>query len=103
MIGRVITVVANLTLIPVIGYLGAAVATLLAYAGMMLISYWVGQYKYPVPYGKGVWGFLALAILLSAIVFYGFERNLYIGTLCLISYAVLAFGYLRKQIRTGRG
>lgn len=101
-IGGGITIVANLTLIPAIGYLGAAVATLLAYAGMMLISYWVGQYKYPVPYGKGVWGFLLLAVLLSAMVFYGFQRNLYIGTLCLISYAVLAFGYLRKQIRTGR-
>ena len=49
LIGGGITIVANLSLIPLWGYMGAAVATFLAYGGMMLLSLWIGQRKYPIP------------------------------------------------------
>ncbi len=49
-IGAVITIVANIVLIPEMGYHGAAWATLMAYVAMMLFSYLLGQKLHPVPY-----------------------------------------------------
>lgn len=49
-VGAVITLVLNFILIPVMGYMGAAWATLICYASMMVISYLVGQKYYPIAY-----------------------------------------------------
>ncbi len=49
-IGAIITIVFLFLLIPLLGYLGAAYATLICYASMMLISYFTGQRIYPIPY-----------------------------------------------------
>lgn len=50
--GAVITVALNLLLIPWLHYLGAALATFCCYLFMMIISYYMGQKYYPVPYAK---------------------------------------------------
>ena len=90
-LGGGITVVANLTLIPLWGYMGAAVATFLAYGGMMVISWGIGQKKYPVPYRlKRILGFLGLATLLSLLYFYVFDRNVLLGTTFFFIYISLA-------------
>ena len=90
-LGGGITVVANLTLIPLWGYMGAAVATFLAYGGMMVISWRIGQKKYPVPYRlKRILGFLGLATLLSLLYFYVFDRNVLLGTTFFFIYISLA-------------
>ncbi|MHC1777409.1 MAG: lipopolysaccharide biosynthesis protein [Lentimicrobium sp.] len=48
--GAAITLVLNFILIPVWGYMGAAWATLICYASMMVMSYLIGQKYYPVEY-----------------------------------------------------
>lgn len=48
--GALITIVLNLALIPVWGYTGSAWATLVCYSTMVVISYWMGQKHYPIPY-----------------------------------------------------
>jgi O-antigen/teichoic acid export membrane protein len=48
--GAIITILGNLILIPLLGYAGAAWATLLCYAAMLLAAYYLGQKYYPVPY-----------------------------------------------------
>jgi O-antigen/teichoic acid export membrane protein len=48
--GAAITILFNLWLIPIMGYTGAAWATLICYASMMIASYIIGQKKYPIPY-----------------------------------------------------
>jgi len=50
LIGAAITIALNFALIPVIGYMGSAWATLACYAGMAIISYFWGQKHYPIPY-----------------------------------------------------
>ncbi len=54
--GALVTVVGNYFLIPVLGFLGAAWATLLCYACMTLASFLIGQRYFYVPYHwiKGV-------------------------------------------------
>ena len=48
--GAIITIVFNLIMIPRIGYIASAWATLLAYAGMTVFSYFLGQKHYPIQY-----------------------------------------------------
>jgi O-antigen/teichoic acid export membrane protein len=49
-IGAVITIIINVALIPKIGFIASAWATLCAYGTMMLLSYFIGKKHYPVPY-----------------------------------------------------
>jgi O-antigen/teichoic acid export membrane protein len=48
--GAGITIILNLLLIPVLGYMGSAWATLVCYAFMAAVSYVLGQKYWPVPY-----------------------------------------------------
>jgi O-antigen/teichoic acid export membrane protein len=52
-IGALITIVANVCLIPLMGYTGAAYATLICYASIMVLSWLMGQKHLPVPYQTG--------------------------------------------------
>lgn len=81
----VVTLVLNYLLIPYIGYMGSAIATLAAYGSMMVLSYLYGRKYYDVPYDlKKIGGFLILAIGFSGISFYGLPGNIWIGTLMLL-------------------
>ena len=48
--GAALTLLLNAWWIPLFGYMGSAWATLVCYASMMLVSFYVGQKNYPVPY-----------------------------------------------------
>ncbi len=48
--GALITLVLNLLLIPVMGYMGSAITTLVVYFSMMVGSYILGQKHYPIHY-----------------------------------------------------
>ncbi len=66
--GAIITIVLNLLLIPVLGYMGSALATLACYFSMALVCYLLGNRHYPIPYPVGaLTGYLALAIGLVAV------------------------------------
>jgi len=70
-VGALVTLLLNFILIPIMSYYGSAIATIAAYGSMMLISYYLGRNKYPIPYDmKRIFGYLALSILFSALSFY---------------------------------
>jgi O-antigen/teichoic acid export membrane protein len=48
--GVTITFLANFLLIPIYGYMGSSIATLICYFAMTAICYIVGQKYYPIPY-----------------------------------------------------
>lgn len=48
--GAIITLIVLFTLIPVLGFMGAALSTLLSYLAMSILCYMMGQKYYPVPY-----------------------------------------------------
>lgn len=50
LIGAFVTFILNWTLIPIIGYMGSAIATFATYFVMVIISYIWGSRHYPVPY-----------------------------------------------------
>lgn len=66
--GAVITIVLNVLLIPVLHYLGAAIATFCCYLFMMVASYILGQKHYPIPYArKKLLAYLAMVVILYLI------------------------------------
>lgn len=98
-LGGVVTIVANFVLVPLMGYRGAAVATLLAYATMMLVSFWIGQRKYFIPYElRSIGIYLIGSITASFLNFYIFERNIYSGTFLVLFYFLMIFLLERKNI-----
>ncbi|OYZ00666.1 MAG: hypothetical protein B7Y37_09650 [Sphingobacteriia bacterium 28-36-52] len=70
--GALITIGLNILLIPSLHYLGAALATFLCYLFMMLVSYYMGQQHYPVPYAtKKLSAYLAVVL-----VMYGLQKSI---------------------------
>lgn len=90
-VGALITLGLNFMLIPIWSYMGSAIATLSAYGTMMLISYYLGNKYYPIPYDmKKILGYLGLSIVLSGLSFYIeiFRKTYIFGIL-----AIIFFGY----------
>lgn len=104
--GALITIAANLLLIPKMGYMGAAWATLICYASMMIASYVSGQRNYPVPYETKriliyVLFALALFFISKAIDVYldpGTVLQLTINTLLLGGYLFTLSRYERPPV-----
>jgi O-antigen/teichoic acid export membrane protein len=64
-VGALITLVLNFYWIPRIGYMGSAWATLICYASMMVLSYFMGNKHYPVNYNlRKILGYMALALMM---------------------------------------
>lgn len=72
-VGAVITLSLNYILIVQfnLSYLGSAIATICAYGSMMVISYYLGREKYPIPFEmKKILTYLFTSIALACISFY---------------------------------
>lgn len=66
--GLAVTLALNITLVPVIGYMGCAVAAMTSYFLMMLLSYFVGRRKFPVGYPVGqILSYFGVAAVLYAV------------------------------------
>lgn len=88
--GALITLALNFILIPLMSYMGSAIATLAAYGTMMFLSYFFGRKYYAVPYDiKKIGGYLLLSVAFSGVAFYVFEGNLLIGTVLLLVFLLL--------------
>ncbi len=100
-VGAVLTLVLNYMLIPKYSYYGSAIATIAAYGSMMIISYVLGNKYYPIPYDmEKIGGYLGLSILFSAISFYGFRENYFVGIPLLIGFMYFVY-YNEKQTILG--
>ena len=98
--GAVLTLILNYILIPKIGLLGSAIATLIVYASMMLISYFLGQKSYPIPYdNKAISMYLGLATVLSFSYFYYFRENYFIGIAFLLIFVGLIISKEKTMIQ----
>lgn len=100
LIGAFLTLALNAILIPHISYKGSAIATLVAYGSMMLISLYIGQKKYPIPYAYKKMGlYLGISTLFSVISFYLCNRNLYIGSSLLLLFLLVIYKVEKKALK----
>lgn len=99
-IGAIITIVVNYFFIPSIGYMASAIATLLAYGTMMVLSYYFGKSHYPIPYNfRKILFYLGVSILFSTIAFYGFNRNLVVGCILLALFLGMVYKLEHDKLR----
>lgn len=99
-VGAIITIAFNYIMIPKIGFMASAWATLLAYGSMMLISYQMGKKYYPVPYDVlRIGSYLILATIISAISYYGFNDNYIVSTVLLLVFLGVVFLFEKKEIK----
>ena len=93
LIGGALTVILNLVLLPIYGFIASAWITLIAYGIMMVISYIWGQKVYPIPYKVNkIVLYMVVAIALAWTNYFILNSNLIIGNLILIAYiAFIAF------------
>ncbi|RDY59863.1 lipopolysaccharide biosynthesis protein [Flagellimonas nanhaiensis] len=100
-IGALITLIINIGLIPTIGYMASALATLAAYGSMMVLSYYFGRKYYPVPYNmRKIIFYSSVSIVFSALSFYVFNRNLIAGGLLLLLFLMLVYKMEGDKLKT---
>lgn len=115
-IAATVNIVANLFLIPLYGSMGAAFATLIAYLLLAIITYFINQHIYPIPFEMGKF---ALALGIGIAFFTGsnilaqaqnviVQATIYSGALCLYGICLILIGnpfvwlkaFLQKRERT---
>lgn len=104
-LGAAVNLVLNVALIPRHGMMGAAVATVAAYATMAVGMAWWAQRVYPVPYQWRRVGIAAFIAVVLAVAVKLLEGGIAVALLAILLYplALLASGFTepaeRKRLR----
>ena len=97
--GAIITLAINIFFIKTYSYKASAIATLVAYSVMMLLSYYFGRKYYPIPYNlKKIGLYLSVSIVFSIISFYQFRENYAVGIPLLIVFLGITYVLEKNQI-----
>lgn len=107
--GASVTVIINVLLIPTMGYMASAWATLICYFSMAVISYFLGKKYYPIPYNlKRIFLYAVFAFVLYVIsilepatwgVFaYIFNTILFLAFVCAIVFNEGVFKMLKSML-----
>jgi O-antigen/teichoic acid export membrane protein len=98
--GALITIVFNLIMIPKIGYMASAWATLAAYGSMTTASYFIGRRHYKVPYeiGKVIF-YIVTSGALGYLMFNYFYENYLIKIILLIAYILMVYLIEQKELK----
>lgn len=105
--GAILTIVLNYILIPISGYLGSSLASLICYFLMAAACYTLGQKYYPIPYKN--WhssAYIALALVLILISHVmatpNFLMNIMVHTLLMLFFLGVIFGFEKKIAKPAR-
>jgi len=97
--GAIITLAFNFILIPIIGFVGSAWATLICYFSMTVASYYLGKKHFPVPYNIKRIGLYLFSMLGIYFFIYFVDSNMQINSLFLVGFIISAF-VLEKRNKT---
>lgn len=96
-VGLVFTVGANFLLVPRLGYMGAAWATVISYGSMTLFAYYLNQRHHPVKYPvKLLLTHILLAVGGAWLSYAVFESGLLAGALIFVAYSAYV-AYVERQ------
>ncbi|MDD4819553.1 MAG: oligosaccharide flippase family protein [Flavobacteriales bacterium] len=88
--GAMVTVIVIFYGVPRYGYMAAAWAHLITYASMMIVSYFLGQKYYPIPYNiPKILLFLALAWVAGYVSWYVLGGNVWVGNAFFVVYCAV--------------
>jgi len=97
--GAIITLALNFILIPIIGFVGSAWATLACYFSMTVTSYYLGKKHFLVPYNIKRIGVYLFSMLGIYFFIYFTDSNVQINSLFLVGFIIFAF-VLEKRNKT---
>ncbi len=89
--GAVITIVLNISLIPIIGFEGSAWATLICYFFMTVSSYFLGKKYFPVPYNIERISFYFLLMFIIYFIIITTNINMWYNSLYLLAFIGIIF------------
>ena len=96
--GASITIILNILLIPVFGFVGCALATLICYSSMVLLSFYLSNKHFPIPYNYyRILMYFFLMIFIYLIIYYA-NFTLIIEILFLIAYCLLVYVFEKPKM-----
>ena len=108
-IGASVTILVNILLIPKLGYMGAAWATLACYVIMLILGYYWGQKFFPIPYKTArilihIFAAIAVVFLYTEFSFFVKGSSVFINqiynTLYFGIYAIIVLYFEKSNIKT---
>lgn len=98
-IGAIVTLAINIIFIPLYGFKASAIATLCAYGSMMLLSFALGRKYYKIDYPlKRLAIYSLLGISFSALSFYMFRAQIWVGIVFILCYLILAYSFEKREL-----
>ncbi len=99
-IGAIITIALNYWLIPKIGFIAAAYATLIAYATMMILSYVMGRSYYKIPYKIAtMFSYLLVALSLTVVTRYLYPENYTFKFVAILVYLAFVIALEKESLK----
>ncbi len=98
-IGAIITITFNYLMIPRIGFMASAWATLAAYGSMVLISYLLGRKHYPIPYDLSRIGAYIGLSALACFFSYRYNDNYIMGTAIVLVFLGIVLLFEKKELQ----
>ena len=104
LIGATITLVLNLALVPGMGYMGSAIAVFVCFLVMLLISYFLGQKHFPVPYDlKRIGSYFLAAMVIVGIAQFMLDLQVIIrysiNVVLTLAFIVLVFKWEINELK----
>ena len=96
-LGALITIVLNVVMIPKIGYMASAWATLAAYGSMSLLSYILGRKYYRVPYESFKIIFYVVSSALTGFVIFKYFYDNYPAKIGILVLYIILVGLLERK------
>jgi len=97
-VGCAVIMLMNIMLVPKYGYVASAWASVAGYGVITILSYWLGQKKYPIKYDiKGIGKYMLLAALLYAASSFIPVHNFYLRMLFHTVLLVVFLAYVTKN------
>jgi O-antigen/teichoic acid export membrane protein len=101
--GALITIIANVVLVPYWGYAGSAYASVLCYLFMLIVCYQAGQRHYPIPYRVGIDASyiivtMALVVLINSLTWENILITSLVNNFCVAAWLLMVYLRERKEL-----
>ena len=100
--GAAITIILNYSLIPIIGFIGCAIATLVCYLLMTVVSFYLGNKHFPVPYNYSrILTYFLLMVSIYVLLYYTNFTTIF-DSLFILVYIIMIYLIERPKLKESK-
>ena len=100
--GAAITIILNYSLIPIIGFIGCAIATLACYLLMTVVSFYLGNKHFPVPYNYSRISMYFLLMVCIYLILYYTNFTTIFDSLFILGYMIIIYFIERPKFKESK-